>query len=190
MNESTGGLRILTALQWRVIFSAIALVVDMGLAASQPVGAQTDPTSCGHFDRQEDAQAVLDSGLLADPSVLDPDGDGTACEFRFGEQPGEGAVYDPISCGHFETQEAAQAAFDAGQFDDPSVLDPDGDGIACEFAFGIEGESQGSGTETVVALPETGAGPMVTSGFSGSLIAVALLLGAGFLAGLHKTVRR
>jgi hypothetical protein len=167
-----------------------SLMIGMSAALAQPVGAQTDPTSCGHFDRQEDAQAVLDSGLLADPSVLDPDGDGIACEFRFGNEPGEGAVFDPTSCGHFETQEAAQVALDAGQVDDPSVLDADGDGIACEFAFGIEGESQVSGTEAVVALPETGAGPMVTNGFSGSLIAVALLMVAGIGAGLHKTVRQ
>ncbi|HEV2129206.1 MAG TPA: excalibur calcium-binding domain-containing protein [Thermomicrobiales bacterium] len=46
------------------------------------------------------------------------------------------AQVDPVSCGQFETQEDAQAYFDENELEDPAVLDPDADGIACEFAFG------------------------------------------------------
>jgi len=47
---------------------------------------------------------------------------------------------DYVSCGHFETQADAQAALDSGTLDENgrASLDGDGDGIACEVAFGLE----------------------------------------------------
>lgn len=43
---------------------------------------------------------------------------------------------DYVSCGHFENQADAQAFFDSREISNPEVLDGDGDGIACEDAFG------------------------------------------------------
>lgn len=50
-----------------------------------------------------------------------------------------GAHRDYTSCGHFETQGDAQESFDDGSVSNPEYLDGDGDGIACEDAFGIGG---------------------------------------------------
>lgn len=75
-------------------------------ASAQDSGgpAVVDPTSCGHFESQEDATEALHSGELANPEPLDPDGDGIACETRWSTDPGSPPpVYDPTSCGHFET---------------------------------------------------------------------------------------
>lgn len=60
-----------------------------------------DYASCGHFETQADAQAALDSGQLEHPSFLDSDGDGYACEFRFGEmnapETGTSEIAQPIA---------------------------------------------------------------------------------------------
>lgn len=80
----------------RVLVALLGLVVLLALLAGGPqdVGAQEagapparDYVSCGHFARQAAAQAFLDDGPLADPRVLDWDGDGVACEEVFGDAP-------------------------------------------------------------------------------------------------------
>jgi hypothetical protein len=86
------------------------------------------------------------------------------------------AARDYTSCGHFETQAAAQEVLDAGLVDDPSVLDADGDGIACEFAFG--GSEDGT-TEGVRELPATGIGVAPAAGPGLVLFAALGALGLG-----------
>ena len=46
----------------------------------------------------------------------------------------DGAVSDSFNCSDFDTQQEAQAQFEAdgGPEEDPHNLDSDGDGIACE----------------------------------------------------------
>jgi hypothetical protein len=90
--------------------------------------AQTDEFDCASFDSQEEAQAELESDP-DDPSNLDADNDGVACEvFDFGDGGGEGPDLD---CADFATQEEAQEVYDSDP-SDPNGLDGDGDGIACE----------------------------------------------------------
>lgn len=103
--------------------------------------AVVDPTSCGHFETREDAQAALD----ARPELaitLDSDGDGIACKEL---QTGGPVVVDPVSCGFFETQEDAQAALDENP-ELATTIDSDGDGIACEELH--------TGDQTVVVCNE------------------------------------
>jgi hypothetical protein len=53
------------------------------------------------------------------------------------------AQVDPVSCGHFQSQPDAQEVLDSGDLDDNGrhSLDRDGDGIACEEAFGLDPNS-------------------------------------------------
>ena len=156
-----------------------------------------EPTSCGHFATQASAQAAFDSGTLPDPENLDADGDGIACEFRWGEIEGGPVVVERTSCGHYATQEDAQEAFDSGTLPDPQNLDADGDGIVCEFRWGeVEPDDSGAptgGTETesvVVALPATGTGAAAAGGQGAMLIGIlALVSGAGALTFHRRQVR-
>jgi hypothetical protein len=54
-----------------------------------------DYTSCGHFESQASAQEALDSGLVADPALLDGDGDGIACENAFETVAGNTEIAEP-----------------------------------------------------------------------------------------------
>jgi len=54
------------------------------------------------------------------------------------DSAGAQSVVDQTSCGHYETQADAQAALDSGTVPNPEHLDPDGDGVACEDAFGLD----------------------------------------------------
>lgn len=66
----------------------LAVLAMLVLALVQPVGAQRDYASCGHFETQEDAQTALDDNPdLA--TTLDSDGDGIACEGAFDEGESE-----------------------------------------------------------------------------------------------------
>ena len=111
----------------------IAAILDgdgNGIACDQPTTggpAVVDPTSCGHFESQADAQAALDARPeLA--TTLDSDGNGIACEQAGTGGPDESII--PL-CSDFETQEEAQEALDAAP-ESAESLDPDGNGIACE----------------------------------------------------------
>ncbi len=136
-------------------------------------GAQTvvDPTSCGHYETQADAQSALDSGTVPNPEHLDPDGDGIACEDAFGLDPDSPPpVRDYASCGHFASQAAAQQVLDSGTLPNPESLDWDGDGIACEDVFGASG---------VTTLPSTGAGsPLSPDSTTFSLLFAGFLFAA------------
>jgi hypothetical protein len=122
----------------------------LGRADGVAAQAVVDPTSCGHYETQADAQAALDAGNLPKPENLDWDSDGIACEEAFGLDPDSPPpARDYTTCGHFETQADAQAALDSGILPNPEFLDGDGDGIACEEAFVTQGATQ---------LPNTGSG--------------------------------
>ncbi|HEV2529590.1 MAG TPA: excalibur calcium-binding domain-containing protein [Thermomicrobiales bacterium] len=62
-------------------FGGGSIIVDPPVDGGPPV---VDPVTCGFFETQADAQDFLDAGQ-GNPEFLDPDGDGYACEFRFGE---------------------------------------------------------------------------------------------------------
>jgi hypothetical protein len=162
---------------------AMVLLALLWIIATAPASAQRDYMSCGHFETQADAQAVLDAGNLDENGVqsLDNDADGIACEDAFETTEGAPPAYDSVSCGHFETQADAQEVLDGGTLDDLGVqsLDGDGNGIACETAFGEPAAPEPAApATTVVSLPNTGTGPTAAPGGS-ALAAIALLIGAG-----------
>lgn len=168
------GIRIASAVAAGLLILAYTFAVGSAQDTGGP--AVVDPISCGHFETQENAQQALHSGELSNPENLDPDGDGIACETRWPVDPDSPpAVYEPTSCGHFETQEDAQEAFDSGDLPAPENLDADGDGIVCEIRWG-EAETD-TGAE-VVALPDTGTGAVTGTGPGPMLIAMI----AGFSA--------
>lgn len=108
------------------------------------------------------------------------------------EVDGGPVVVDPVSCGHFETQTDAQTYFETYDLDDPSVLDPDGDGIACEFRFGevTTGDEVSDGAAETIALPNTGAGTATAPDQSNSALTMTLLLVSGIAFGLHRRLAR
>lgn len=176
----------------RAVF-LITMMTALWLALLLPAGAQDegpppvpDYVSCGHFETQADAQAVLDSGQLDVNGIasLDGNGDGVACEEAFG-QPDPNSpppARDYVSCGHFETQADAQMVLDSGHLDANGVgsLDGDGDGIACEDAF-ASGNPEGAASTSpapVTTLPKTGSGPVER----GNLTAIMILASTMALA--------
>lgn len=153
--------------RFTVVFVSLAVLVGtVSVGTAVPPGAvfaQDDP-DCSDYDTQEEAQEVLDENP-DDPYGLDGDDDGQACESRpssgddgesdgetteqpqteeAGDSDGNGEAGDGTTdaadrdCADFETQDAAQAAYDADT-NDPNDLDRDGDGVACEEAFSSGG---------------------------------------------------
>ena len=107
----------------------LAWWVFCSLLLAGMAAAQTDEFDCASFDSQEEAQAELESDL-SDPSNLDADDDGIACEvYDYGD--GGGGEEPDLDCADFATQEEAQEEYDSDP-SDPNGLDGDGDGIACE----------------------------------------------------------
>ncbi len=114
-------------------------ILESGLCRPpEPAPSGADGTiTCEDLVDQGQAQEALNRGVNGDPAydpnVLDEDGDGLACE-------GLPTATDPNSttytCGNFFDQGRAQAHFDSvvrgNPAQDPSLLDEDGDGIACE----------------------------------------------------------
>lgn len=173
----------LVRLMWPSL--SILLMMALGLLQAAPASAQNegppparDYVSCGHFEIQADAQAILDSGTLDEIGMqsLDGDGDGIACEEAFELDPDSPPLArDYTSCGHFETQEDAQELLDSGLLDElgRQSLDGDGNGIACEGVFGDDTAeptvpapsapaaptAPAPSTTTVTGLPTTGTGP-------------------------------
>ena len=160
---------VLLSLAVGLIFSAPMTVLAGADLGNDGIDTDCPPTS-NDFVSVGAAQAYFEGdGGSVDRNVddLDSDGDGLACEdsvFPSPDPSGGPPVVDPVSCGFFDTQADAQAALDAGQ-GDPAVLDPDGDGFACEFRFGevvtppSEGGAEppppGEGEAVIVAYPVT-----------------------------------
>jgi hypothetical protein len=172
---------------------AIGLLVLAVMLMAMSAGAQEldpnspppvrDYVSCGHFESQIDAQVVLDSGNLDElgRQSLDGDGDGIACDEAFGLDPNSAPpATDYTSCGHFESQQSAQEVLDTGVLEDPSILDGDGDGIACEDAFAADPAADTASTPApAIRLPNTGSGAAaVASADTGALALVAMSGGA------------
>ncbi len=146
-----------SALIKRSLLVLIVSLFALGGGASVSAQAVVDPTSCGHFETWEDAQAALDDPDFPNRENLDPDGDGIACESAF--NVGDGDIpADQMACSNFDSQEAAQAHYDASSEGQRNILDPDGDGIACEDAFGGSEPETPEAEETVAQLPVTGTG--------------------------------
>jgi hypothetical protein len=186
----SGFMRALTTVEvvrqrWVLGLICILMLAGVSLAGRDAVWAEpaNDYTSCGHFETQTDAQAELDSGLLEDPSLLDWDGDGVACEEAFGLDAGSPPpARDYTTCGHFETKADAQEALESGLLPYPEFLDGDGDGIACEEAF------EQPARVSVTTLPSTGIGSSDATG-TGIVVCTLLLLGLA-VSGLAVWLRR
>ncbi|GAA5109543.1 excalibur calcium-binding domain-containing protein [Haloechinothrix salitolerans] len=142
--------------------AAVALAAGTSLTLTAPALAQQD-YNCSDFETQEEAQEEYEKDK-SDPHGLDGDGDGVACEsLPSGEgsgddqQPSDGhqdgqddggnqggqASGDQYDCSDFATQEEAQAEYEKDP-SDPSNLDGDNDGVACESlpAGGGSGDGQ------------------------------------------------
>jgi excalibur calcium-binding domain-containing protein len=131
----------------RVLVSGFLLLGSLMVAS--PAVANHEPEvdlfDCVDFAFQEDAQATYIAGLLLDdPSHLDGDNDGIACEnlpSRGGRpapspdagqpQPSPGQPADVSNCANFGFQEDAQAVLNSDP-SDPNGLDGDNDGVACQ----------------------------------------------------------
>ncbi len=147
-----------------------------GIACDEITGGPVviDPASCGHFDSQSDAQVALDENPdnAALVLALDPDGNGIACEDRFGVEPGDTVVVvcneangslieirdeSLLSGLDFPFHRATQAEITASACADtrpavtPTAMPPTGTAPTL-------GTSPSEGTGATVTLPNTGAG--------------------------------
>ncbi len=138
----------------RGLATLLALAVALALAwASEPALAQETPKDgasaekeaasldCSDFATQRGAQAVFDRSPVAskgDPFELDKDADGKACEAALGGAAEDGTelgARNPgdLDCVDLPSQAAAQARLRTDP-SDPDGLDPENNGVACEFA--------------------------------------------------------
>src|ERR671910_688572 len=153
-----------------------------------------DLYDCASFGSQAAAQAELERDP-SDPSNLDADNDGVACEEPRGG--GGGGGDGELDCADFPTQGAAQREL-AKDRTDPNNLDADGDGRACEdlIGEGREGpppvrdqyppEGDVGNPKDVIPgtgvryVPPTGGPPYLAVGAL-VLLGVALIVGRGVL---------
>lgn len=159
--------------------------LTLGSASSLSAQVSIDPTSCGHFETWEDAQAALKDPATTNAENLDPDSDGVACESAFGVGDGD-IPADQMSCSNFESQEAAQAHYDASGASQRDILDPDGDGTACEDAFEQEVDEEPAESGAIAALPSTGAGP----GEAATLLPLLAIAAATLVVATSVAIRR
>jgi hypothetical protein len=106
---------------------------------------------CASFDSQQEAQAELNRDP-SDPSNLDADNDGVACEtYPYDDNGGGGGGGNgDLDCADFANRGQAQAVL-ARDPSDPNLLDADNDGIACED-YPYEG---GGGADDGQYAPDT-----------------------------------
>ena len=111
-----------------------------------PALAQQDQYDCASFGSQESAQAELERNP-SDPSNLDPDNDGQACEdYNYGADRGNStagrsaadAQYDS-SAGSDQYQQDTGRLFDAGGPTSGAVPLMPGGGCPAEFPTEIDG---------------------------------------------------
>jgi hypothetical protein len=113
------------------LFFATVCWITCSLLVAGTSLAQDDQFDCASFGSQESAQTELERDP-SDPSNLDGDDDGEACEiYDYGNGGGGGGDDGELDCADFATQEEAQAEFDKDT-SDPNRLDADNDGKACE----------------------------------------------------------
>jgi hypothetical protein len=127
------------------LFFATVCWIFCSLLIAGATRAQEDQFDCASFGSQESAQAELERDP-SDPSNLDADDDGEACEtYPYDDDDGGGGGGGDdgeLDCADFATQEEAQAELEQDP-SDPNRLDADNDGIACE-----EPRDGGGGTPT------------------------------------------
>ncbi len=125
-----------------VAFLAITtMMLAVGILGLPSKAQAQDQYDCASFGSQESAQAELESDP-SDPSNLDADNDGVACEdYDYGA--GGGGGEGDLDCANFATQQEAQAELERDP-SDPHGLDADNDGIACEH-LPSAGEGGGGG---------------------------------------------
>ncbi len=187
----------------------LAATMGMALLVASPAMAQpgADVYNCSDFDSQEEAQLVYNFDF-SDPNGLDADGDGVACEELEGGAETVEESEAPVSCDGFISPAGNFSQFGAQQFfdfnatpEERAILDPDGNGFACDdgaIEFGVDpaeaaeapaeqyapeapASEAPAASDTMTALPDTG-GPTLL------LPASALLLGAGILG--YAVIRR
>lgn len=183
----------------------LAAALGMATLAATPAIAQpgADVYNCEDFGSQEEAQLVYNFDF-SDPNGLDADGDGVACE----EFPYEGLEplpegspplppgetlqpESPVSCNGFASQFGAQQFFDSNATaEEQAILDPDGNGFACddgtiELGVGpadapigetvdVPAPAAPAASEAMTALPDT-SGPALLLPASGLLIGAGLI---------------
>lgn len=120
-----------------LLLLALGVMAVMALAPAalgQQRGAEKDAFDCADFATQTGAQALLDRD---DPSKLDEDGDGKACEAEPGGKAEDGTrlaarTGGDLDCIDFPSQKVAQAKLKARP-SDTDDLDVDNDGVACQI---------------------------------------------------------
>lgn len=216
MPDTTRGRIPYMPLMFAAMLAMLALALYAPAALSQvrgPSGADGS-FNCADFDTQEQAQAFFDAqGGLAggDPDGLDADGDGIPCEsLPSGEAedgtmmpPGNGAGEEPtVSCNDFTTIFGEPSQFQAQQFfdtvatpEEQAILDPEGNGFACDGGQIVFGEDPAEApapaeddaaapvdeapvaeapvADDAAALPETG-GPALLLPLAGLMVAAGL----------------
>ena len=92
----------------------------------------------GEFDSAEEQARLNDVGLwdfdapdTATPTPTESDGDDGSGGLETPTPSNDGNLPDPYDCGDFDSQEVAQQVLKDDP-DDPSGLDEDDDGVACE----------------------------------------------------------
>jgi hypothetical protein len=163
---SAGPVQLCAVLERWPLSSGIELLASDSAVASTQGETPGDIYNCDDFATQEEAQAYLQQ-WPSDPSNLDGDNDGIACEhlpsgggggeipggeIPGGEIPGGEIPGDLYNCDDFATQEEAQAYLEQWP-GDPSSLDGDYDWIACEHL-----PSGGGGGVDTEHLPSGGGG--------------------------------
>ena len=113
---------------------AMAVMALAPAALAQQRGAEEDVFDCADFATQTGAQALLEPG---DPSGLDDDKNGKACEAGPGGKAEDGTrlaakTGGDLDCVDFPSQKAAQAKLKAKP-SDGDKLDVDNDGVACQI---------------------------------------------------------
>lgn len=153
-----------------------------------------DLYDCDDFSSQEEAQATFEASDDSDPSGLDTDDDGIACEDlpSNGGTPVDSAPLDDIVlyCSDFESDADAQAELDGDPEGQGPTLDPNENGVACDST----GETMTSNNldDDEMEMPsggvDTGAGG--TAGDVTGLLASGGLLAAAGAGGLVLLRRR
>ncbi len=183
----------------------LLLTVALGMLLASPAIAQPgeDVYNCSDFDNQDQAQLVYNFDFT-DPNGLDADDDGQACEDELpsgetGEMRVEPTETAPVSCDGFISVAGNFSQFSAQQFfdfnatpEEQAILDPDGNGFACDdgtIESGVDpaeapvvetvetpAPAAPAASETMTALPDTGGASLMALGAGALLVAGGLLI--------------
>ena len=94
--------------------------------------ARSENVGLWDFDGSTSTETETDTATPEDTPTDEPtDDSGSGGSGDFPPPSNDGDLPDPYDCGDFESQDQAQEYFES-EPDDPSKLDSDGDGVACE----------------------------------------------------------